>query len=148
MTQEISGFGVTATLIADKSFPTGFTITQFADDSDPLDMAAIQIAETAMGLNGDLLSWARATVIPAVIAVVPNSEDDLNLSILADLNRVGQGKVSVNDVITLALVYPDGRNITLSGGKLTMAPFGNSISSQGRIKTKVYTFAFQNKIGS
>ena len=82
-----------------------------------------------------------------VIAVVPSTEDDLNLSILAEANRVGKGKAAVNDVITMNLVYPDGRQITLTGGKLTNAMFGNSVASQGRQKTKVYTFSFQNKIG-
>lgn len=147
MTQDISGFGTIATIVASNTFPIGFQVTQFADDTDPLDLASIQIADTAMGLNGDLLSWAHATPIPAVIAVVPSTEDDLNLSILAEANRVGQGKATVNDVITMNIVYPDGRNITLTGGKLTNAMFGNSISSAGRQKTKVYSFQFQNKIG-
>lgn len=147
MTQDISGFGLTINIVASNTFPEGFNVTQFADDADPFDMAAIQIADKAMGLNGDLIVWARATPLPAIIAVVPGSDDDENLSILAEANRVGQGKASVGDIITMTAIYPDSTVITLSQGKMTDAMFGKSIASAGRMKSKVYTFAFQNKIG-
>ncbi|WP_422930140.1 phage tail fiber protein [Singulisphaera sp. PoT] len=148
MAQDISGFGLVATITASNTFPAGFPITQFADDSDPLDMASIQIADKAMGLNGDLITWARAMPIPAVIAVIPGSIDDINLGILAEANRAGQGKVSANDVINMTVVYPDGSAISVSQGRLTDAMFGKSVASSGRLKTKIYSFSFQNKVGS
>ncbi len=147
MANDISGFGLQATVVASNTFPAGFPVTQFADDTDPLDFAAIQIADKAMGLNGDLITWSRAIPLPAVISVIPGSDDDVNLAILAEANRVGQGKQSAYDEITMTLVYPDGRTIILSGGKMTDAMFGNSVSSSGRQKSKTYTFTFQNKTG-
>lgn len=148
MSTDISGFGAVVNIIASNSFPAGFPVTQFADDSDPLDFAAIQIADTAMGLNGDLISWARAVTLPMVISVIPGTEDDTNLQNLADLNRVAQGKISAYDDITATVIYPDGTLVTLTGGKITNAPFGKSISSAGRLKTRVYTFSFEQKVGS
>src|SRR5882724_9120 len=99
MTQDISGFGAVVSLIASNTFPTGFVITQFADDSDPVDMPSINIGDAAMGLNGDLIVWRRAIPLPSVIAVIPGSADDINLGILAAANRAGQGVFPANDVI-------------------------------------------------
>lgn len=148
MTQDISGFGLQVTLIASNTFPGGLPITQFADDADAVDFPSIQVADKAMGLNGDLVTWSKAMPLPLTISVVPGSEDDENLSILANANRVGKGKGSAYDIITLNAIYPDGRQITFSGGKLTDAMFGNSVASAGRQKSKVYVFAFQNITGT
>jgi hypothetical protein len=58
--QNISGFGLSINIIASNSFPIGLLITEFADDSDPFDLPSIQIADKAMGLNGDLIIWSKA----------------------------------------------------------------------------------------
>lgn len=145
MTQNIAGFGTVITIIADKTFPVGFTVTQFADDADPLSFDAVRIADTSMGVNGDLLNWARATPLPMALNVIPGTEDDINLQILADANRVGQGKSGANDIIRATVVYPDGTTVILTGGVMTDAQFGLGISSSGRKKTKAYAFAFEQK---
>lgn len=147
MTQDISGQGLGINLTASNTFPAGFIINQFADDADPLDIADIQIAETAMGLNGDMVSWNTANPIPMIINIIPGSDDDINLSILAEANRVGRGKISAKDKITANIIYPDGNIVTLTDGKITNAPTVTSVASAGRKKSKAYAFAFENKIG-
>src|SRR4051812_48275821 len=134
MAQDISGFGLVLNVIASNTFPEGFVVTQFADDADPFDIPSIQIADKAMGLNGDLIVWARAVPIDVNISVIPGSPDDANLGILAQANRPSQGKIPAQDTITLTGVYPDGRLITMQSGKMTNAPFGLSVSSSGRLK--------------
>ncbi len=145
--QDISGFGLQVRIVASVSFPSGFTVTQFADDADPFNFPDMQIADSAMGLNGDLVVWSTANPINPVISVIPNTEDDRNLSMLLEANRVGRGKKSVQDNITITAIYPDGRNITLINGKLTNGPAGKTVSSSGRLGTRAYTFAFENKVG-
>lgn len=145
---DISGFGLQVTIIASVTFPAGFPITQFADDTDPLDFSAVQIADAAMGLNGDLITWSKATRLPAVIAVVPGSVDDIALQTLAKNNRVGKGKSNARDLITMNVIYPDGSTVTLTNGKITDAMFGKPVSSAGRLKSKAYSFAFENVIGA
>lgn len=142
----VSGFSVVVNLTASNTFPTGITITQIADDVDPLDFSSVRVADTSMGVNGDLLAWSRAVPLPMVLNVVPGSDDDLNLQILADANRVGQGKSSANDIINATVIYPDGSVIQLTGGKMTDAQFGKGISSAGRLKTKMYGFSFESKV--
>lgn len=146
MTQNISGFGVVINVRSDITFPLGgIPVTQVADDIDPLDIQSVQIADTAMGVNGDLLVWYKAQKLPLVISVIADSEDDRNLQILADANRAAQGKTVANDAITIVVAYPNGKVVTLSGGVITDAQFGISVTSQGRFKTKTYSFIFQNK---
>jgi hypothetical protein len=148
MPQDISGFSTKVRLTASFTFPTGITITQFADDTDPLDLASIDIADKAMGLNGDLITWARAVPAPMVLAVIPSSGDDQNLQLLAEANRPSIGKPAVGDLFQAMVVYPNGSVVTLTNGRLTNAPFGKSIAGSQRLKTKVYAFAFEQVLSS
>lgn len=145
MTTDISGFGAEVQVKASETFPSGFGVTQFADDADPFDIPSLQIADKAMGLNGDLITWSKANPILITLNVVPGSEDDSNLAILLEANRVGKGKTSARDTITIVAAYPNGGTLTLSEGKITDGMPGNSIASAGRLKSKAYQFAFENK---
>ena len=106
--QNISGNGFQIQLIATFTFPVGITITQAADDTDAIDFPSMQIADKAMALNGDLLVWSKANPILLNIAVTPDGDDDKNLSFLFNNNRVGRRKLSVEDIITLTVTYPNG----------------------------------------
>jgi hypothetical protein len=143
MANDVSGFGLRIRLTASRTFPAGFTITQFADDADPFDLPSIQIADKAMGLNGDLITWSKANPITPTINVIPGSEDDRNLAVLLEANRVGRGKSGARDTITMTGTYPDGRSITLNAGVITDGMPGNSVASAGRLKSKPYAFAFE-----
>jgi hypothetical protein len=144
MAQDISGVGISLQVKGDVTFPAGFTVTEFADDADPFDIPSIQIADKAMGLNGDLLTWSKAVAIDFTISVIPNSEADANLSALANANRVGKNKTSARDKITVTGVYPDGKTFTLAEGRITDAPVAIGIASAGRMKTNAYKFAFES----
>jgi len=146
--QNISGFGLKVRLRASKSVPGGHTITRFADDVDPMDIPTLTIAATKMGLNGDLIAWAQANQIPCVLAVIPGSNDDELLSQLLEANRVGRGKQSIEDEFTFVISYPDGKTTTLSGGALVSGIVARSVSADGRLKTNVYAFNFENKVGT
>lgn len=145
---DISGFGLRARLVASVTFPNGVEITQFADDADPLDAPSQQVADKAMGLNGDLITWKKANPVIATLNVVPNQDDDKNLAILLEANRVGRGKQAARDVITMTLVYPDGKTKNLTSGVITDGMPMNGVASAGRLKTKAYAFAFENISGT
>ena len=143
----ISGFGFSVNLIASTTYPIGVQITEFADDSDPLDIPSLQIGDVAMGLNGDLITWSKANPIKVTIGVIPQSDDDLKLSILLAANRVGRGKQSARDQITMAVSFPDGNFITLVNGVITDGVPLSPVSNSGRLKTRTYAFAFENYVG-
>jgi hypothetical protein len=140
----IGGFGLVVTIKASVTFPLGLTVTQFADDADPFDLPSMQIADKSTGLNGDLITWPKATPIMVTLNMIPGSEDDKNLAVLYDANRVGKGKSSSYDVITMVGTYPDGKTVTVSNGVITDGMPGDSVSSAGRKKSKNYGFAFEN----
>lgn len=148
MTQNTTGYGSQIRIVASSTYPAGITVTQFADDADGFDLASIKIADAAMGLNGDLITFSKPVPIPFSVGVIPGSDDDVALQILAEQNRVGAGKVSAYDLITASIGFPDGSTVTLTGGIITDEMPGNSLSSAGRFKTKVYGFIFENIIGA
>ena len=142
--QDISVFGIRVQVVASETFPAGISITQFADDADPFDSPSIQIRDKAMGVNGDLISWSKANPLPVTLNVVPNSEDDKNLGVLFEANRVGKGKQGARDVITITAIYPDGRTASFTQGVITDGMPANSATSAGRMKSKAYSFMFQD----
>ena len=147
MTIDVSGFGLGIHLIASKTYPVGVPLSAFADDADPMDVPGIELSQVAMGLNGDLIVWSSANPIQVTLNLIPNGAEDLALSVLAERNRVGRGKTSAKDKITLVAVYPDGRIVTFTQGVIVNAPPANSVASAGRYKSKPYQFMFENKAG-
>lgn len=144
MTQDISAFGTRLVLVATSTFPAGIIISQFADDADPLDIPSQQIADKAMGVNGDLIVWSVASPLDLTVNVIPGSEDDRNLATLLEANRVARGKRGSKDEITLTCIYPSGAQQTWSRGRITDGVPGNPMASTGRQKSKPYVFTFES----
>lgn len=141
---DTSAIGLAVRCLASESFPAGFTITEFADDADPFDIPAIDIATAAMNVNGDLVVFSAPVPITITLNVIPGSDADNNLSVIFEANRPARNKRHARDVIALVATYPDGSTLTLSEGKMTNGTPGNSPASAGRIKSKAFSFAFQN----
>lgn len=146
MSQDVGGFGSQVTIFASTTFPLGLTITEFADDADPIDSPSIQIRDKAMGLNGDLIVWGKAIPVGLTINVIPGGGDDINLDLLFSSNRVGKGKRPVKDVITAIVSFADGTVKNFTVGAATDYMPSNSISSSARMKSKPYVFAFENVV--
>ncbi|KOQ24223.1 hypothetical protein ABW38_00435 [Achromobacter xylosoxidans] len=141
---DTSAIGVALRCVASESFPAGFTITEFADDADPFDIPAIDIATAGMNVNGDMVVFSAPTPITITISVIPGSDADNNLAVIFEANRAAKNKRHARDEITLVGTYPDSSSLKLSEGKMISGMPGNSPASAGRIKSKTYTFAFQN----
>lgn len=141
-----SGNGFFGQLVANVTFPGGITLTHFADDVDPFDAPSIQITDSAMGVNGDLITWAKPNPIKLTFGVIAASEDDDFLQVLFEANRPGRGKFVTNDVITLSIIYADGRTITFTQGRITDGMPATSVASSARFKTKTYGFVFENRV--
>lgn len=145
--ENISGFGLVVNVLASNTFPVGLLITEFADDSDPFDLPSLQIADKAMGLNGDLIIWSKANPIIVTLNVIPGSYSDINLATLLEANRVGRGKTGARDIITLIGTYPSLNVVSLTNGAITDGIPSSSVASAGRLKSKSYSFSFENKTG-
>lgn len=145
--QDVSAFGTLVNIRASNTFPAGFTLTQWADDADPVDSPNVKIGDAAVGVNGDLIVWSKGVPLPMTVNCVPGSDDDRNMQILWESNRVGQGKLSARDIITATIIYPNGTQVTLDTGKIIGGPAAGSVAGAGRLKTKQYDFVFQNRSG-
>ena len=122
-------------------------IVDFADDSDPFDFENLVIAEDAMALNGNYLTWASANPLRLTLNVIPGSTSDILLGTLFGLNRVGENKTSAGDVITMIAQYVGELPILLSGGSMLSGAPASSAASSGRKKSKPYQFGFGNQVG-
>ncbi|PHM47166.1 phage tail fiber protein [Xenorhabdus miraniensis] len=141
---DVSATGLSLVIQATKTFPSGIQITQFADDADPLDLPAVDIAQTGMDINGNLVAWSTPTPQTVTINVLAGSEEDENLSILLEANTAKRGRRHAGDIITMVASYGDGSTTTARNGKITNGSRGNSAASAGRLKSKQYTFVFQD----
>lgn len=144
MPYDISGYGLRVNLRADKTFPAGIEISAFVDDADPTDSPSVQIKDKAVGLNGDLITWAKGSFVPLTLAVIPGSPDDRNLQVLARANRAAKGRRPTLDIITVTTTNGDGTQVRYQRGVITDAPIGDGVASSGRKKTKTYQFAFED----
>lgn len=145
--QNISAFGIQVSLIASNTYPVGITLTQFSDDTDAVDVPVLQIADSAMGINGDLITWSKANPIKFTLSVLPNTDNDRMLGILFEANRPGRGKTGAQDVITLNISYPAGNVVQLINGAIIDGMPFSGAQSTGRLKTKTYSMSFESRIG-
>lgn len=143
---DVSGYGLSFRLKASNTFPFGLDVTQFSDDSDPLDVPEMDIADHGMGLNGDLVTWTTANPILVTVNVIAGSDDDKNLRLLFEANRAGRNKTSAKDVITGVLAYPDGEAVSLLTGVCKSFVPARGANSDGKLKSRPYTFAFENQV--
>lgn len=141
---DISATGLSLIIQASNTFPAGIPISTFADNGDPLDLPAVDITQTAVDINGNLVSWSAPTPQTVTINVLAGSEEDENLAILLDANTARRGRRPTSDIITLVASYGDGSITTARNGRITNGSRGNSIASEGRLKSKQYTFIFQD----
>ncbi|GAA0334436.1 hypothetical protein L9H26_04260 [Morganella psychrotolerans] len=141
---DVSATGLALVVQASKTFPTGIFITAFADDADPLDLPAVDIAQVGMDINGNLVSWSTPTPQTVTVNVLAGSEEDQNLSILLEANTAKKGRRHAGDIITMVASYGDGSTTTARNGRITNGSRGNSAASAGRLKSKQYTFVFQD----
>ena len=145
--QNISAFGIQISLLASNTYPAGVTLNQFSDDTDAIDVPVLQIADSAMGINGDLITWSKANPIKFTMSVLPSTVNDRILGILFEANRPGRGRTGAQDIITLNIQYPAGNVVQLVNGVIIDGfPFSGA-QSTGRLKTKTYSFAFESRIG-
>ena len=148
--ENVSANGLTVIINALPSFPY-LVLTQWADDTDPLDIPELEITGSAMGINGDLITWSTPKPIEVKLSVIPGTNDDRNLGILFNLNRAGKLKPSTHDVVNMSFIYANSiggifRRVTLAAGTCKTYMPATGAASSGRKKSKTYSFIFENVV--
>jgi hypothetical protein len=135
-------FGLIATVLAKKTFPSTFQIDQWADDEMPISFDATQVSDHKMLADGNMFSFDVARPIPVKIAVIAGSSDDENLSVLLKAGVSQNSIIPIKDTVILTVNYPGKFTIIFSDGYLRSGPMAPSISQDGRVKGNVYEFVF------
>lgn len=143
---DISAMGIKVTIIAAPSYPTGFTITQFADDGDSINLPDMTIMQSGMGVNGDLVTWRTAVPCEIDLNIIPETDDCQNLENLFKLNMTQKSKISTNDLITMTVQHPSGRIDVLTNGRIIRGKPVQDYSANGRAKTRNFGFVFENNV--
>lgn len=155
---DISMAGAVVTIEMD-GLPKGFTISEFAEDSDPISIPDLEVRKGGMNLNGKLISWASPNPVSVSFSIIPGSQSDLTLCAAlraAHIGGVGNniGNAYVKSLtITVPLVSDENSDTSFAGRKSKSWTFINGyISSgspaqgsngEGRASTKTYTFVFE-----
>lgn len=138
----VGGFGSNLTIIALSSFPVGFSVSEFADDVDPVIFEDVETTGIEMLYDGSLFAFDKASPIVCRIAVVPGGDDDANLKILLQARKASISFLPLPDVTSMIITYGGGGRVMLTNGSIIAGPVADSIVQQGRKKGNVYTFAF------
>lgn len=146
MANDISALGIKATIRAVPSYPVGFTLTQFADDGDSLNVPDMTIMQSGMGVNGDMVVWRTAVPCQIDINLIPDTDDCRNMENLFKLNMTQKNKVSSKDVLTLTIEHPNGRVDILTNGYIVGGKPVQDYSANGRAKTRTFRMVFENNL--
>jgi hypothetical protein len=146
--EDISGFGTEIMILALQSFPMGFSLSKFADDTDPISAKEMEPFGYEPLYDGTIFTYAQAAPIEVSVSVIPNSDEDINLKILLGNKKGGLSLFPFEDITTMAISYPDGGRTILSHGSILRGPALDSIQSTGRRKSNTYTFVFGTVTGA
>ncbi len=140
--QNISGFGTSITLLAVQTFPLGFTLESFSDDTDPLTAKAVEPSGYELLYDGSLFPFTKASAIELSISVLADSEDDINLKILLQTRSIRSNLLPIEDFISLIISYPNNNRILLSNGTILNGQLVDSISNVGKKRSNTFNFVF------
>lgn len=146
--EHISGFGTGIVIVAVQSFPMGFKLTKFADDSDPISARDIQPFGYRELYDGNIFTFSQTAPIEVSVSVIPNSEDDINLKILLANKKGGLSLFPFDDITSMVITYPDKGRTVLSHGSIISGPALDSIQSTGRRKSNTYKLVFASVTGA
>lgn len=134
--------GSILTLTSSRTYPNApIVIKAFSDDTDPFNVT--QDAETQYGMDmaGGLVVWQKAQAVTVQVSAVTGSEAQKALEKLRRNNRV---TMLGPEIIQINIRHIDGSTDKYVNGVITQTPPGKSGSSDGKMKTSVYTFVFEN----
>lgn len=145
--QDSSSIGIAVRLVASRTFPAGILFTMFPEDGDVGPTGNQEIAGNASGVNGHLIVWSTVNGIEVNLPLIPNTVEESLMAQLFQANRGSVSRFPKKDVITMTVTNPvTGVIKTYKNGAVKNGPVGNQYGLDGRIKSKVYGFVFEDVI--
>jgi hypothetical protein len=140
--QNLSAFGTGITVVALSTFPVGFSLSEFADDSDPLVIDDVEPVGSENLVDGSIFFFDKAAPVKVVVSLIAGSQDDLNCKILLQARKGSSSIINIPDITSLVINYPSTGLVAFSEGSIVSGPLGDSIQQSGRFKGNKYTFMF------
>lgn len=134
---DVAATGLSVLIRSTITFPMGFFVQGFADDSDPIGFAEQSVAEADTNINGEVVTWGKPQLLNPTLTVVAGSPGDSNLSALLNARKRG-----IKEAVEMIVTYPDGGMVVASEGTITTGTVGRGVSSDGKLQARSYTFAF------
>lgn len=116
-------------------------LTDFPDDLDPITIDEAEFAEIKMDANGEWFRQQKPTPISLHISLIPGSNAELAMSDFIKDAMFGNSDTKADLIVT----YPNEkkhRSKTYKKGYMTGCSLGYSATSQGRVRTKQFSFKF------
>ena len=98
--------------------------------------------------DGSLFAFDKAAPVELSVSVIPGSDDDSNLKILLSSKKGAKKLITLPDVTSMVVTYPDGGRVILSNGTILRGPLVDSIETSGRKKGNTFTFVFGSITGA
>lgn len=122
-----------------------FTIVDFPDDIDPITIDEAEFADIKMDANGEWYRQQKPTPIGLHISLIPGSKSEAAMNELVSDAMSGNSTNMFNIMVMyktksgMALLF---KNKVFKKGYMTGCSLGYSATSQGRVRTKQYSFKF------
>lgn len=132
-------------------------ISEFSHDGTPISVSDIEVAGSAMNLNGELVTWYKPNPIEVSFSLIPGSKSDHELNAFLRSVSIGGKGASVAEAfvesltITVPKLADNGTALAQSGsltytftnGRLLRGNPGISSDSDGVAQSRTYTFIFE-----
>ena len=139
---DISTTGSGIMIVSTNSFPMGFQLSSFADDEDSLKIEQCEVSGYEKLYDGTIFGFDKTSPILLSMAIIPNTDDDINLKILLQKRKSNSTYIPLLDGVTMIVTYADGGRNVFSGGIILGGSIADSMVSAGRKKSNVYNFVF------
>lgn len=121
------------------------TIDDFPDDLDPLTIDEAEFADIKMDANGSWYRQQKAVPVSLHISVIPGTKAEKAMSGLIPRAMFADSTHKFNITVSYPTTSDNAplfENKTFKNGYMTGCSLGYSATSQGRVRTKQFTFKF------
>lgn len=144
MTKTINDVSFAGSKIRISGAGASFEVADFMDDANPVEFQDTEVSGAGMNFKGQMIRYAKASVITASVTVAPASDSDNNLYVMWKKFRIHDNwEADWENGITLSVTTgKPGCSRTLSNGTMVSGPAGPSSNGEGKMIGRTYTFAF------
>lgn len=140
---DLTARGVSVIVTPAKGSPV--TLYDFPDDLDPITIDEAEFADIKMDANGEWFRQMKPTPVAMHLSVIPGSMGESLMNDLIKDAMFGDSESTFNITVSY-ITKSDGTDVfkqkVFKKGYMTGCSLGYSATSQGRVRTKQFSFKF------